>query len=235
MKNSSRKFKSINHPIISICFEPYLKSSSLTHLNTTLSEFMLKSTTEYDAEYFENLPRSWHSIFHEASYKIGTDFTIKIGLLEHESIILDSTNLSEKNSKLLELEEIYTEWSGICYKLTMKENTTTLMRNYIGLEFKESLPKEDIPEVKFYFTSENNSYGVIPIDFIEGNVLMLPVKVEKNLWHKVKLSPMEYEKFELTSECSQNSYYECLADRYKNFFFNFLPITIITFFLNLTD
>ena len=220
MKNSSRKFKSINHPIISICFEPYLKSSSLTHLNTTLSEFMLKSTTEYDAEYFENLPRSWHSIFHEASYKIGTDFTIKLTppeALEQESIISDSKNLSEKNSKLLELEEIYTEWSGICYKLTMKENTTTLMRNFIGLEFKESLPKEDIPEVKFYFTSENNSYGVIPIDFIEGNVLMLPVKVEKNLWHKVKLSPMEYEKFELTSECSQNSYYECLADRYKNF------------------
>ena len=199
---------------------------------------MLKSTTQYDAEYFENLPRSWHSIFHEASYKIGTDFTIKLTppeALEQESIISDSKNLSEKNSKLLELEEIYTEWSGICYKLTMKENTTTLMRNFIGLEFKESLPKEDIPEVKFYFTSENNSYGVIPIDFIEGNVLMLPVKVEKKLWHKVKLSPMEYEKFELTSECSQNSYYECLADRYKNFFFNFLPITIITFFLNLTD
>ena len=192
---------------------------------------MLKSTTQYDAEYFENLPRSWHSIFHEASYKIGTDFTIKIGLLEHESIILDSTNLSEKNSKLLELEKIYTEWSGICYKLTMKENTTTLMRNYIGLEFKESLPKEDIPEVKFYFTSENNSYGVIPIDFIEGNVLMLPVKVEKNLWHKVKLSPMEYEKLELTSECSQNSYYECLADRYKkNFQFSTYLLQLLHFY-----
>ena len=172
---------------------------------------MLKSTTEYDAEYFENLPRSWHSIFHEVSYKIGTDFTIK--LTPHEPIILDSLNLSEKSSKLLGLEEIYTEWSGICYKLTMKENTTSLTRNFIGLEFKESLPKEDIPEVKFYFTSENNSYGIIPIDFIEGNVLMLPVKVEKNLWYKVNLSPMEYEKLELTSECSQNSYYECLADR----------------------
>ena len=64
-----------------------------------------------------------------------------------------------------------------------------------------------------YRDSENNSYEVIPIDFIEGNVLMLPVKVEKNLWYKVKLSPMEYEKLELTSECSQNSYYECIADR----------------------
>ena len=203
VKISSRKFKSINHPIISICFEPYLKSSSLTHLNTTLSEFMLKSTSEYDAEYFENLPRSWHSIFHEVSYKIGTDFTIKLKppeALAHESIILDSTNLSEKNSKLLELEEIYTEWSGICYKLTMKENTTTLMTNLIGLEFKESLPKEDIPEVKFYFTSENNSYGVIPLDFIEGNVLMLPVKLQERMRNKVKLSPLEYEKLELTSE-----------------------------------
>ena len=48
---------------------------------------------------------------------------------EHDSIILDSTNLSENNSKLFELEETYTEWSGICYKLTMKENTTKLMRN----------------------------------------------------------------------------------------------------------
>ena len=60
VKISSRKFKSINHPTISICFEPYLKNSSLTRLNTTLREFMLKSTFEYDSEYFENLPRSWH-------------------------------------------------------------------------------------------------------------------------------------------------------------------------------
>ena len=72
---------------------------------------------------------------------------------------------------------------------------------------------EDVPEVKFYFTSENNSYGVIPLDFIEGNVLMLPVKLQEKMWNKVKLSPLEYEKLELTSECSQESYYECVAYR----------------------
>ena len=55
------------------------------------------------------------------------------------------------------LEEIFTFWSGLCTKLKIKTPIPVNIYNSIELEFHEFMLESDIPGVKTYISSEENS------------------------------------------------------------------------------
>lgn len=57
----------------------------------------------------------------------------------------------------IDVEEIYTLWSGLCTKLRIKDLLRYDSYNNIELKFRNSLETDNIPEVKIYFSSEENS------------------------------------------------------------------------------
>ena len=139
-------------PTITLCFKPNRKSS-------ILQEFGL----------------DWPILYQNMSYKIGRDFNLTVWFDaqntsgRRDNIIINDNILTGKASKLIELEEMITALSGICYSLTPKNKIGLGEAIGLRIQFADSLPCEDVPKkIKVIFTSKQNSYGAINTSWKDG-------------------------------------------------------------------
>ena len=58
---------------------------------------------------------------------------------------------------MVEIGEIFTLWSGLCTKIRIKLDLVDGYANTVQLNFEKFLNETDIPKLKVFFTSEDNS------------------------------------------------------------------------------
>ena len=142
---STEIVESVVNPTITICFKPLAKLTVLEKFNISLEYF----GTE-DVEIPDNFSLPWHEIYLTSSFRLGTDFKIEMVLNEDENITIEGFDNDE-----IFIEEIYTLWSGLCLQITPNKRLKFI--NTLFLEFDESIPISDIPNIEMYFTSAKNA------------------------------------------------------------------------------
>ena len=206
----SKKVQSYESPAMTICFQPYRKSSILQEYE--LDHSLIQETKE-------NI--SWPVVFEKMSYKIGRDFNLTIALdfldfySKQEVIEINELILTEKASKLIEFEKIITLIAGICYSITPKNEIGKRQYNLFQIQFQDSLPSEDIPnKIEIIFTSKCNSYGVITNIWKEGQEFSFLIDPEKKDTNSVNLRLSQHHQLEITSGCTNDDfYYNCISTR----------------------
>ena len=139
------------NPTIVICFQPSTKLSAFAKYN-----FTRKQLHELD---IPNMNKSWIDFLKEISYAIGVDFDIVVRPNDDDQYItIQNSTLTNDQAKIIDLDIMNTIEAGLCYKLTPKFKTPKNIMNFVGIVFKPELIDEDIPTLKFIFTSSDNSY-----------------------------------------------------------------------------
>ena len=153
---SSKAVESIPSATFVICFDPIAKLSVMSQYNATPEDFVTNDVLE-DAEE-KDFSKSWNEIFHESSFRLGRDFTLDIDLLDQEhEIMLDTKLLSSEEELLVEVEEMYTLWSGLCTKIKPKIDHSETAANMMKIRLTDSIIDSDLPKIKIYFTSKDNA------------------------------------------------------------------------------
>ena len=197
----------MENPTIVLCFQPSIKSSILQKYNVTTKQFHYAKV--------ENLNISWIEFSKDLSYKIGIDFEIILFLNDDvgQAIRIQNTSLTQNQSKMIHFEVVNTLEAGLCYKITPKLKTPRNAMNFIAIAFNQELADEDIPNLKLIFTSEENSFGIINMDWVEGDEFIVEVDPKLNLSHGVNFKAVRQERLELTTRCGKESFYKCLSKR----------------------
>ena len=195
-------FNELDQPTITICFQPFAKQSLLfSQFNLSLEQFL-----NNDIPDFSSLGMTWPEFYNMVSYKINVDF-----YLYHNDIHIDVWNKDRNDG--IDIEEIYTLRSGLCYKVTNQRKTKEDEVHKFYIEFATGF--NDIPSyVKLFLTSENNSYGVIESRWLEGNMYNVDLWTYQKLYYKIDLEAHEYKRLQETSKCSDKPTINCIANRY---------------------
>ena len=186
-------------PTIMICFNPTAKYSVLKKYNLTMPDLFYKDLNT--------------TIFEEATYMLGRDFTLVVG---HEDIT-SSLNSNKPQPGNISIEEISTFFSGKCYKLSFHEVEIMAMDAIsLRMKMKEHVPNSDFPYVTFHFTSEENSYGIIPLTWKDGrNYLNLEIDLNDTSYYDVVLEPFKVKNLESSPYCSTSTYtMKCASQRW---------------------
>ena len=153
---TTKKVSSLESPSVVICFEPMGKKSFFNAYDllptafVTYSGYSTNSTKEYS--------KPWYEIYQEVSFKIGIDFNITIDIQDGKKTLeLSNPTVNKNESEHVDVQEIYTLWDGLCTKIKIKEPLSHMYGDYITLGFNKDMKESDIPNIKLYFTSENNS------------------------------------------------------------------------------
>ena len=81
----------------------------------------------------------------------------------------------------VEVVKEITLYSGICYKLNLKANSRQGIFNAMQLWFLDSVPVDEVPELRIYFTSEENSNGIISLLWYYGDHYKLEIYHKKHI------------------------------------------------------
>ena len=195
IKVLSKNVEDYVSPTITLCFKPYRKSS-------ILQEFGL----------------DWPVQFQNMSYKIGKDFKLTFWFDNYgtaDEVTIDDIILTQKASKLIELEEMITTNAGICYSLTPKNKIGKGEANVLQIQFDDSLPFEDVPKkIKVIFTSKQNSYGAINTLWKDGQEYSIFIDPEKKDYNMAALKSSQHERLEISSGCVKDDFYwKCVSKR----------------------
>ena len=206
IKTSSKIVEEIIAPTFTLCFNPMAKLSILDQNGLTLGQFV-------EGEMPKNENKSWLDVYNDAYYKIGVDFSII--LTNYNDYYLHLKSLKQKNDSMGKIEEIYTIWSGLCYKI-VPNYTHNAINNVLEWVVLFHVTTKDTPKkVQVIITSEENSYGVVDKQWIEGSELNHELDTSDPTFYRFSLKTFKYEKDQSTSGCShQKSYLNCSAIRY---------------------
>ena len=208
IKTASKTVEEMISPTITFCFNPMAKLSILHQNGLNLGQFV-------DCEMPKNENKSWLDVYDKAYYKIGVDFSII--LTNYKDYYLHFKSLKQNNDNMGKIEEIYTIWSGLCYKI-VPNYTHNAMNNLIEWVVLFHVPTKDTPKkVQVMITSEENSYGVLDHTWIEGSESIHELDVDPldSPFYKFPLKTLKYEKDQSTSGCSyEKSYLNCSTLRY---------------------
>ena len=230
---SAKDVESIKSPTIVICFDPYAKKTYLTKYGLVPEDFVTNDL--FEIEDTKKYSKPWQDIFLQGSYRVGTDFKIGVDMRDEEySIEVDSLELNEEDIKLIQIEEVNTLWSGLCTKIRIKVDHMDTYGNTVRLTFDKSINESDIPQLKVYFTSEENSGifpllctytynllsvipisdGIIDLSWRNGKKYATVINPKEVKWHSYEFTPVQVEKLQLTSGCSYDQpYHECHSKR----------------------
>jgi hypothetical protein len=105
----------------------------------------------------------------------------------------------------------------ISYRLVYYQYLLQVSGQWLNLFFKFS-HEEHIDHYTVYVTSEENAYGVVTQNWLDGDVIEAQHSENiRRILHQIIINDMcEYNYLE--GSCSNQPYYECLADRCKQFF-----------------
>ena len=115
-----------------------------------------------------------------------------------------------------------TIWSGTCYKISTKSTSnTTVKKGYsqnIIVEYDKSIALSNLPVLTIYFTSEQNAYGIMFSEWMDGEVLEFNIK--NNVYTEISLRPERYIYLKAKSKCFDESFYECFGFKFISNNFN---------------
>ena len=83
----------------------------------------------------------------------------------------------------------------------------------LALDFDQSISDKDLPKIQMYFTSEENTYGVITSQWLNGDATSLNIDPNEKLFYLIGLRPVEHRKYEEMSGCSYESHISCSSLR----------------------
>ena len=150
-------------PTTVICFDPNIKKSILSNQNITMYEFdNLDNLTKF--------PNPWLEFYQELHFRLGIDFYIS---LRNEPLLQLGANYIDSSLTLV-VDELFTLWSGFCYKITPfgKPNLYTMI---FELSVNKTISQSDIPNLQLVLTSEENAFGITGLTWIFGNELKIEV------------------------------------------------------------
>ena len=111
------------------------------------------------------------------------------------------------------LKAVATMGHGQCYQLkTTNVDKSALISNVwnqITIRFLSIETNPDLPDIKFFITSEENSYGVVKRDWRNGEVLT--VELEPNNLKRLDLNVQKQVFLKSTTKCKDETFYECLT------------------------
>ena len=83
-----------------------------------------------------------------------------------------------ENSEVVVLDKIVTGFSGICTKISAVHEVDPKILTQIEIEFdkKFTQSKKDLPTLQVYITSEENSYGILFNEWLDGEEFLLTFK-----------------------------------------------------------
>ena len=153
-------------------------------------------------------------------WKLNSDFKVSFGVSEWKTIkeqvdlTENSANLSITHIKVgkVDFEKLTTRY-GDRYKISADiTNLKEPYQAFLQIEFDDSIPDEIIPEVVLIFSSENNSYGAIFTNWLEGDVVYMH---KLRGFNEFRFQPHKEIKLK-SDKCHKNSYFECLSSKLKN-------------------
>ena len=117
-------------------------------------------------------------------------------------------------NEIIFIESINTSDFGTCYRITTEFKSKDEVKNWlwaeITLNFSNSLPKKDIPtSIKTYFTSYENSYGVVFAEWLDGDVLSFDIELNTNV--ELVLSEEKLIRHKIKSNCMDRPFYKRLG------------------------
>ena len=140
--------------------------------------------------------------------EFGSNFDIDITINEaYKHISLeDGENYYENLNQTIVLEKLITIYEGICHKInfTSDSHINGVFRT-ISVRFENlSVPEQ----VKFTFSSENNSYGRFWNLFLEGE--FFETNIGKNIeFQSISIKATKYQYINAKSKCSDESFFKC--------------------------
>ena len=170
-KNSSfhQYEKDINeNPTIVMCFSPHEKKSNNTLYNNSawLWANQFKLGVDFDMYYFSaGYDMDWQLIY-MGNNSFGT-----------------AKESENQNEGFFEVTHLFTDINGLCYKARiLSEDAKVGFFHQFDIEFKSSIPIENIPKLQVFITSEVNSYGVTYNEWYDGKELIYTLKHKNKYW-----------------------------------------------------
>ena len=111
------------------------------------------------------------------------------------------------------IEKIYTLHDGVCYLVTPKYKIGSRgLYDDMVISMSHSLDPQDIPEsIKIIVTSKDNRFGPILNRWLEGNVFEATIAYKKENEMALHLKQINYKFLPKTSNCKEESVYDCVA------------------------
>lgn len=187
-------------------FKPAAKPSVLKKYGASLVDFL------YGVDIGLDIP--WIDYYHEASYKIERDFILTLDLDNSKHVLnITRDDIFHDKEGTIRVEEMWTIWSGLCYKFTPLYKTQSNLIHYFRIHFSPSLLDEDKPKINMIFTTEKGSTGILDLDWI-GKDYALELDPKEELEYDISLQPEAYARLEQTSNCSLNDpLYKCVSEK----------------------
>ena len=129
---------------------------------------------------------------------------------------------SNRYVHLIQVQLLNTIWSGYCYKISTESTSHSTVNNgysqNIIVQYNKSIAISDLPMLTIYFTSEQNAYGIMFSEWMDGEVLEF--NIENNAYEEISLRPERYIFLKAKSKCFDESFYECFGSKFLSNNFN---------------
>ena len=201
------------HPIISICFEPEIKTYKLQDYNITVEDFhFIKDMVSKNDANFSILP-----FVNDVRYKIGRDFTLSWSYYNGNKMdfrmIRSPDDIQQKLGKVI-VKELPLWDYGQCTVVQLNDTIKTSLRRYNKLQIE--LKNQSIgnpPSMKVFFTSKENFYGAAISQWMDGEKFALEIDPKNPSKHYVNLKLIKRIQLKEVSNCSHVGFYRCLVKR----------------------
>ena len=145
------------------------------------------------------------------SCEYGVDFNIIID--QHHKLSIGNASI---NDNIISLEPVETVFG--CYfkmqKISLSQEIKPTKFDIL-FKFNQSIPKEELPLTKLYITSEENSYGIVMFNWLEGETLVYDAKPETMT--EIILKGEQILSLPEKGECQKKSAYYCVATLIQTF------------------
>ena len=161
----------------------------------------------------KDLKLSWKDFYHEASYIIGVDFFLSLDMDNSKYVMNVTQHDLFKANTAIKVEEMWTIWSGLCYKITPMYKTQNQLLHHIRIYFNASMPDEDLPKMDMIITSSAGASRIMDLEWV-GIDYALELDPRNGLEYDVSLQAEVYKSLPLTSKCQQEDpFYKCVLEK----------------------
>ena len=144
-------------PTIVICFQPIAKQSILDNHNLNLGDFLEETLPE-------SKNGSWETFRKNGFYEMNRDIVIQADVKN----LMEGKNVLPWNT--LTVTKILSLFAGMCYKIGFEK-----YQNKPPPISVEYLNQMDVGIPDIYITSEESAYGIVDVNWINGDELKLNV------------------------------------------------------------
>ena len=159
-------------------------------------------------------------------WEYGKDFNFSYnkvdGLAGDLNPLLIGKNTHEPSEEHIYLEEIFTIYSAICYKISAHFHKDRLQNVYTQIQI---ISHYDLPSLDIYFTSEEGSYGVTTSIWMDGAVMK--IELPARMYKTVDVKVVKHINMEFKFHCNDKAFYECFAAKLSDADFSSCPKTCL--------